>query len=73
MARKSDNVLAAVDEDLQEICRTARKEYDRIARIPEKFLSEHEWDMRRDSLRRLELIVRVASMDPKEAAVLTLL
>jgi hypothetical protein len=73
MARKSDDVLAAVDEDLQEICRTAREEYDRIARIPEKFLSEHEWDIRRDSLRRLELIMRVASMDPKEVAVLTLL
>jgi hypothetical protein len=36
MARKSDDVLAAIDEDLQEIWRTARKEYDRIVRIPEK-------------------------------------
>jgi hypothetical protein len=73
MARKSDDVLAAIDEDLQEIWRTARKEYDRIVRIPEKFMSEHERDLRQDSLRRLELIMRVASMDPTEAAVLTLL
>ncbi|MEZ5888964.1 MAG: hypothetical protein R3D52_01120 [Xanthobacteraceae bacterium] len=73
MARNSDDVLAAIDEDLQEIWCTARKEYDRIAKIPEKILSEQEWDIRQDSLRRLELIMRVASLDPKEVAMLTLL
>jgi hypothetical protein len=36
-------------------------------------MSEHERDVRQDSLRRLELIMRVASMDPTEVAVLTLL
>ena len=64
MARKSEEVLAAVDEDLQKIWCTARKEYD---------MSEHDCDMRRESLRRLELIMRFASMDPKEAAMLTLI
>jgi len=73
MARKSEDVLAAVDEDLQKIWCTARKEYDRIANIPENVLSEHDCDMRRESLRRLELIMRFASMDPKEAAMLTLI
>ena len=73
MARKSEDLLAAVDEDLRGIWRTASKERDRIANLREEDLSEEERETRRDNLHRLELILSLASTDPKEVAVLTLI
>ncbi len=55
------------------IRRTASKERDRIANLREEGLLEEERETRRDNLYRLELILSLASTDPKEVAVLTLI
>jgi hypothetical protein len=56
MSRKSEDLLASVDEDLRGIWRTASKGRDRIANIREEDLSEEERETRRDNLHRLEML-----------------
>jgi hypothetical protein len=71
MVCKSEGLLAAISDDLREIWRTAHQEYDRVINIREK-LSQEGRQTRRDSLRRLELIMSVAHTDPEDMAILTL-
>jgi hypothetical protein len=72
MVCKSEDLLAAISDDLREIWRTAHQEYDRVINIREKDLSQEGRQTRRDSLRRLELIMSVAHTDPEDVAILTL-
>jgi hypothetical protein len=72
MVCKSEGLLAAISDDLREIRRTAHQEYDRVINIREKDLSQEGRQTRRDSLRRLELIMSVAHTDPEDMAILTL-
>jgi hypothetical protein len=72
MVCKSEDLLAAISDDLREIWRTGHQEYDRVINIREKDLSQEGRQTRRDSLRRSELIMSVAHTDPEDVAILTL-